>query len=297
MRVAGISRQAYSQSKLAKKQEEQSFEFYQNLIHEMRAIHPGMGLRTMYEITRPEGIGRDAFIALGHSLDLQIVTHKSPIRTTYSTKSNRYPNLLGERRFTDVNQVWSSDITYFQIHNTTYYLVFILDIYSRRIVGWSAEKHMRAESNLAALTMAFATRNHLHFGDKLIHHSDRGGQYVSHIYTNALEKQGVLISMCREVYENAHIERVNGTIKNQYLEYWKSQISDLKALKKCLHKAVNAYNTKRPHKALNGLSPIQFEQQLLNIPMVQRKIMTIFTISNPNKNVTHHNSLQLKFSF
>ena len=105
--------------------------------------------------------------------------------------------------------------------------------------------------------MAFATRNPLHFGDKLIHPSDRGGQYVSHIYTNALEKQGVLISMCREVYENAYIERVNGTIKNQYLEYCKSQLSDLNALKKCLHKAVNAYNTKRPPKALNGLSPIQ----------------------------------------
>ena len=156
---------------------------------------------------------------------------------------------------------------------------------------------MRAESNLTALMMAFATRNHLHFDNKLIHHSDRGGQYIRHTYTNALEKQGVLISMCREVYENAHIERVNGTIKNQYLEYWKGQITDVKALKKCLDKAVNAYNSQRPHKSLSGLSPIQFEHQLLNVPTADRKIMTIFTISNPTKNVTNHNPLQLKLSF
>jgi hypothetical protein len=81
------------------------------------------------------------------------------------------------------------------------------------------------------------------------------------------------------------------------LEYWKSQISDLNALKKYLFQAVNAYNSKRPHQSLNGLSPIQFEQQLLNTPMAQRKIMTGFTRSNPTKNVTQPSALQLKFSF
>ena len=90
-----------------------------------------------------------------------------------------------------------------------------MDVYSRRIVGYSVADHMRAEQNIRALQMALDLRGVKDYDQKLIHHSDKGSQYISDDYTELLNDFGIEISMCNIVYENAHIERVNGIIKNQ----------------------------------------------------------------------------------
>ena len=129
-----------------------------------------MGLRKIYNQFQPEGIGRDAFIALGLEEGFRLRALTKPTWATYSIKSNRYSNLLVNRKFTDVNQVWSSGITYFNFGNRFYYIVLVMDVYSRRIIEYSIADNRRAENNIKALKMALQLReidNYLH---QLIHH-------------------------------------------------------------------------------------------------------------------------------
>ena len=286
----GVSKQGHHQALQRENAWQSKTVFYLALMYEIREVHPAMGLRTMYEMSQPEGIGRDAFILLGLQAGFRLQYVPNPIRTTYSLPSRRYPNLLGGREFTDVNQLWTSDITYFFFNGRYYYIVLIMDVYSRRLVGWSVADNMRAENNVAALRMALRLRGVNNYHQKLVHHSDRGAQYTSDAYTELLKEYGIEISMCQEVYENAHIERLNGTIKNQYLKHY--TIPNVKDLAFFLNKAVNAYNKEKPHQALDGQSPIQFEHNLKELKLEERIPLKVFTISKQfGENV---NQMQLK---
>lgn len=254
---------------------------YVGFMVSVREIHPGMGLRKMYEQFSPEGIGRDAFISLGlrEGYRLKSLLDK-PHRTTFSVKSNRFTNLLSGKWFTDVNQVWVSDIFYFPLNNRHYYVVLIMDIYSRKIVGYSVADNMRAENNINALQMALTLRGIKNYKNKLIHHSDRGSQYVCDDYTNLLEDYGIGISMCKDVLENAHSERANGTIKNEYLNRW--VIRTFEDLKIKMKQAVNNYND-RLHWSIKK-TPSQYEITLKEIPIEKRVKMEIFTIKQTREN-------------
>ena len=275
--LCNLSKQAHQQAmgRLVRQQEKE--EVYVGLMMETRDIHPGMGLRTIYEMLLPEGIGRDAFVALGLREGFRLKTLEKYVRTTYSVKSNRFRNLLGGKQFTDVNQVWSSDITYLYCLGRFYYIVMIMDIYSRRIIGYSIADNMRAENALDALKMALSLRGITNYRDGLIHHSDRGSQYVSDIYTDTLNDRGILISMCNEVYENTHIERLNDTIKNQYLN--RRNIVNEQQLKQEVNKTMETYNTKRPHHSLGRMSPVGFEAYLKTVQIKDRIKMEIYTSS------------------
>jgi putative transposase len=273
----GVSKQGHHQSLQRERAWQDKAVFYIALMHEIREVHPAMGLRTMYDMSQPEGIGRDGFILLGLQAGFRVQIAHNPTRTTFSIPSRRYPNLLEGREFTDVNQLWTSDITYFYFQGKYYYIVLIMDVYSRRIIGWSVADNMRAENNVAALRMALILRGVKNYHQTLIHHSDRGAQYTSDAYTELLTEYGILISMCQEVYENAHIERANGTIKNQYLKHY--SIPNEKALLHYLNKAIEAYNVQKPHQALDGISPIQFENNLKELKIEDRIPLKVFTIS------------------
>jgi len=259
-------------------------------MEQIREIHPGMGLRTMYEMLEPEGIGRDAFIALGLQEGFRLQAMEKQTRTTFSIKSNRYTNLLIGKKFTDVNQLWSSDITYLFVLGKFYYLVMIMDVYSRRIIGYSIADNMRAENNFQALKMALTVRGITHYQKRLIHHSDKGSQYISDIYTDTLNDYGIDISMCDEVYENTHIERVNETIKNQYLN--RMEIKNEKELKQKVERVIRTYNEQRPHQSLSLMTPVRYEEFLKTIPKEKRKQMEIFTVKKEN-NQPDPNQLKL----
>lgn len=249
-----------------------------------------MGLRTMYDMLQPEGIGRDGFVALGLEEGFRLKNVEKQTRTTYSVKSNRYSNLLGEVEFTDINQVWSSDITYFFCLGKFFYIVFIMDIYSRRIVGYSIADNMRAENNITALRMALKLRGINDYNKALIHHSDKGTQYASDDYTALLEAYGIQISMCNEVYENTHIERVNDTIKNQYLK--RMEINNRKEMEKKLAEVIVSYNETRPHQSLQKMSPVEYEKQLAEVSKENRRKMKIYTIKL-DKNKPENTQLNL----
>jgi putative transposase len=262
------------------------------LMEQTREIHPGMGLRMMYEMLKPEDIGRDAFIALGLSEGFRLKSVEKKVRTTYSIKSNRYKNLLVGKWFTDINQVWSSDITYLYCLDRFYYIVMIMDVYSRRIIGYSIADNMRAENNFAALKMALMLRDITNYHKTLIHHSDKGSQYASDLYTQTLDNYGIEISMCEDVLENSHIERVNETIKDQYLNRW--QINSEKELTQKVKQAMDTYNNLRPHQSLNKMTPVEYENLLLKVPIQQRHKMDIYTCM---KNIEMKDPNQLTLSF
>jgi putative transposase len=287
----GISRQAHHQAMIRQLGQLEKESIYVRLMEQTREIHPGMGLRTMYDMLEPQGIGRDNFIALGLKEGFRLKAVEKFIRTTYSVKSNRYRNLLVGKWFTGVNQLWSSDITYFFCLDRFYYLVMIMDVYSRRIIGYSLADNMRAENNLNALGMALNLRGENHYHNRLIHHSDKGSQYVSDIYTDMLFNYGIQISMCDDVYENTHIERVNDTIKNQYLN--RMHIATEQELKQKVDWVIEIYNTKRPHQSLLGLTPVDYEAYLETIPYEKRLKMEIYTFNKlENQNIN-----QIRISF
>ena len=269
--LCGISRQAHFQALKRHLQEQQKAGLYVRLMEQVREIHPGMGLRTMYDMLQPEGIGRDAFVALGLQEGFRLKSIEKQTRTTYSTKSRRYGNLLGDAEFNGINQLWSSDITYLYCMEKFFYIVLIMDVYSRRITGYSIADNMRAENNVAALKMALALRGIDNYHQSLIHHSDKGTQYASDAYTEMLGRYEIRISMCNEVYENTHIERVNDTIKNQYLN--RMQINNERQLKAALNQTIKSYNETRPHQSIQKMSPIQYENHLTQIPVEKRKKM------------------------
>lgn len=286
--LAGITRQGHLQLVRHLEEEMAKEPFYLGLIVEIREMHPGMGLRTIYEQFKPEGIGRDSFIALGLRNGFRLRAPQNPQITTRIIKNRRYPNLLEGKRFTGVNQLWTSDIFYFSLQGRHYYGVLIMDVYSRRIVGWSMAANMRAENNVRALEVALALRGIPNYSNKLIHHSDRGSQYVSDEYTELLKSKGILISMCKEVLENAHIERANGTIKNDYLYRWNIQ-TELKLFKQ-MDIAVNNYNNRR-HRSL-GMTPIQFETYVNELLDEKKPELEIFIYKQ-----SVENPLQLQMNF
>jgi len=287
----GLSRQAHHKAIHRQLNQLEKESLYVRMMEQTREIHPGMGLRTMYDMLDPEGIGRDAFIALGLKEGFRLKTVEKFTRTTYSIRSNRYRNLLVGKWFTGVNQLWSSDITYFYCLGRFYYLVMIMDVYSRRILGYSLSDNMRAENNSKALIMALQLRGENHYHNRLIHHSDKGSQYVSDIYTEMLYDYGIQISMCDEVYENTHIERLNDTIKNQYLN--RMNFTSEQDLKRKVGRVIEIYNTQRPHQSLMGLTPVDYEAYLETIPATRRLKMEIYTVNKIEKQDFN----QIKISF
>lgn len=274
--LCGISRQAHHKALQRQLHEQQKAELYVRSMEQVREIHPGMGLRTIYEMLQPEGIGRDAFVALGLQEGFRLKSVEKQTRTTYSVKSRRYGNLLGDMEFDGINQVWSSDITYLYCLDQFFYIVLIMDVYSRRIIGYNIADNMRAENNLAALQMALELRGTENYRQSLIHHSDKGTQYASDAYTETLDRYEIRISMCNEVYENTHIERVNDTIKNQYLN--RMEISSKRQLETKVNETIKAYNESRPHQSLNRMSPAEYENYLLRTPKDKRSKMKVYTI-------------------
>lgn len=282
----GISKQGHYDD-LRRERRRQTLQLsYLGMIVQCRELHPGMGLRTMYTQLKPEGIGRDAFIALGLAEGFRLRVLPNGNRTTYAAKHCRYGNLLTGRRFTGINQLWVSDLFYFTRFEKHLYVVLIMDAYSRRIVGYSAADNMRSENFLVALQRALTLRGVDDYNGQLIHHSDRGTQYVSNAYTSTLDDYGIQISMCQNVLENAHAERVNGTIKNDYLARY--DMNGPHQFSRFVDQAISSYDN-RFHQSLK-CSPSEYEIELESVKQEDRIPMEIFTI---NKSQISDNSDQL----
>lgn len=233
---------------------------------DLRKSHPGCGVEKMYDILKPNFMGRDRFVELFMDLGYRLKRHKNYRKTTISSNVY-YPNLIKGLIINQPSQIWQSDITYLKVDNRFYYAVFIIDVYTRKIVGYNVSDNMRATANLNALNMALKKHK-----APLIHHSDRGSQYTYKAYTELLIQNGSKISMSLTAQDNSYIERFNRTIKEEYLKYWNP--NSFRKLKFFIKKAVHNYNNKRTHKSLNNFCPAKYE--LLYKGNKQSPTLTIF---------------------
>ncbi|MFN2440076.1 MAG: IS3 family transposase [Chitinophagaceae bacterium] len=257
-RYIGYSKQAFHQKMARKLKEQEQSLLLLPIIAEMRREHPGVAARQLYLILKPENTGRDKFESFCFEHGFKLERPKAYRRTTDSTGVIRFPNLIAGIEFRGINQVWSSDITYYQIGEVFYYLTFIIDLFSRKIVGYSVSKRLLTEqTTIPALQMALNERSP---APGLILHSDGGGQYYCKAFLKLTEDYKIKNSMCDMVYENSHAERLNGTIKNQYLKGYNPQ--SYAVLIEMTKRSVTNYNSVRPHQSLKKIPPAAFETLL-----------------------------------
>jgi len=234
------------------------------LINEIRVDHPRMSARDIYLKLQPGCMGRDQFERFCMDSGYRIKRLRNFRVTTNSLGVTRFPNMIKDLEVTRVNQVFVSDITYFDIGPDTYYLTFIMDLYNREVVGCSASDNLRTESTtLPALHRVIRERGRANLKGAIMH-SDGGGQYYCKEFKELTKSLEMINSMTEEkVYENSHAERLNGIIKNNYLyPYGPTNMTSLKLL---LDKAVFMYNTGKPHKALGKLTPSNFRTTIDNV--------------------------------
>ena len=169
------------------------------------------------------------------------------------------PNILA-RDFgaTAPNQKWLADLTYVPTAEGWLYLALILDLFSRKFVGWAMSDSMAQDLTLEALHMALGWRDP---PDGLVHHSDRGSQYAAHDYRNVLAAHGITVSMSRkgDCWDNAPMESANGTLKVECVHgaEFKTRAEAAQAIIEYL----GYYNTERIHSSLGYLTPSEFERR------------------------------------
>lgn len=219
-----------------------------------------MGGRKLYQLLEPFMLehqikmGRDALFDLLAANSLLVRRRKRRMQTTNSHHwLRKYPNLIRDFTPYHSNALWVSDITYWKTETGFLYISLITDAYSHKIVGYNVAESMEAIESIKALEMAL---NNLKPSDpRPIHHSDRGMQYCSGGYVKLLQDYGLKISMTEngDPLENAVAERVNGIIKDEYLDYY--DVNNLKDAKELLAGVIQFYNEERPHMSIGNKNP------------------------------------------
>lgn len=257
-RLLGHTRQAYYKGRNKGERAALSGELIVQEVLELRARQRYLGGRKLFhclegffEEHRIE-IGRDAFFDLLREYSLLVRKRRTrkPVTTISYWRGKRYPNLARDLEPTRANHLWVSDITYIGTKSGFCYLSLVTDAYSRKIVGYHLSESLKAKGCVRALRMALDDNPDR---EGLVHHSDRGIQYYSAVYMHVLGPD-ILISMTEksDPLENAIAERVNGILKQEYLETKYNNISEAK---RAVEEAVDLYNNKRPHSSIDMLTP------------------------------------------
>lgn len=270
----GISRQSFYQYEQRQHTIREISKLVIDYAKARRVLHPKAGARTIYyNMSKDETckvwfklVGRDKVESIllnnGYRIKPCVAFYRTTRRGPYT-----FPNKIIEFTPSSINQVWVSDITYYIVVENGrikhFYLTFVMDLFSRKILGFAVSDRLFTEdTTLAALQMALNNRkvkrkNQL---NRLILHSDGGSQYIDKGFLAKLAFFGITSSMGKQAYENPNAERLNGIIKNDYLIPW--DVVSLSQLKLSTPKAVKLYNEDRIHSALNKLTPCQFENSL-----------------------------------
>lgn len=222
---------------------------YRRVTHELRRQGIKVNHKKVLEIMKKQGltVKRKTF---------KICTTDS--NHNYPVQQNRIKSI----KVTKINQVWAGDITYVRFGNgQTAYLASILDLFSRKALGWQLSRNIDTQLCLDAFRMAVADRKGCDLTG-LIHHSDQGSQYAANEYAAEVESYGMLMSMSRRgnPYDNAFVESFNKTVK--YEEVYMDEYASFEdAYNNIKHFIEEVYNKKRLHSAIGYVPPAEFEQQ------------------------------------
>ena len=271
----GKSKQAFYQHKRKSFSDVEIEREVLSIVATYRSEMPVIGGLKLYWLTRSVlgdtlGMGRDKFLQLLHRHKL-IIPPRKPRHTTNSDHVYfKYPNLVKELVITYVNQLWVSDITYIYTTEDKFcYLHLVTDAFSRMIIGYVLSPSLEAKYTMEALQQAITWAG----GGNLcgtIHHSDRGVQYCCDDYTLLLKAHHIRISMTEDSNptDNGLAERVNGIIKNEFLEPLPTP-RNLQEAWPLVDHAVRTYNTLRPHINLNMRTPAQVYEENNNFQKLE----------------------------
>lgn len=240
------------------------------LVDDYRLEHPGGGLVKIYEFLRyvicsaeVDSVSRDRFVRgmIDRGRRLKLLPPKPK---TTQPGSYRFDNQTRDMLVTGPNQLWVSDTTYFAMNSGEWhYITFVLDVYSRVILGYAASDTLAADANVAALNMAIKYRGVAclqRASMNLVFHTDGGKQFMAKDFIESLARVHASSSMGFVAQENAFAERVNGIIKGEFLSHWSDARRSISQLNKRLSNAVKNYNTIRLHNGLPGrMCPTVFE--------------------------------------
>ena len=223
------------------------------------------GVRKVWRQMKREGfdIARCTVARLMKSMGLQGVIRGKPVKTTISDKAAPCPLDKVNRQFQAPapNRLWVSDFTYVSTWRGFVYVAFVIDAYARRIVGWRVSRTAHASFVLDALEQALHDRRPIH-GGGLVHHSDRGVQYVSIKYTERLAEAGIepSVGSVGDSYDNALAETINGLYKTEVIHRrgpWRS----FEAVEFATLEWVDWFNNRRLLEPIGNIPPAEAEER------------------------------------
>lgn len=257
----GYSRQAYYKS--IRKNREDIIEDSVILLHvaQIRKLMPLLGTKKLQYMLSDMGISvsRDRLFRILRENNLLVKRRKHYSVTTNSKHwMKKYPSLIQGFNFSNPNTLWVSDITYVPIENSYAYLSLVTDACSRKIVGYKLFQTLEAAGTVEALRMAIDGNQEDIYG--LIHHFDRGIQYCCKEYVGLLKSNNIRISMTEngDPYENALAERVNGILKDEWIN--QEKFYTFEQAKERIDQIISIYNNLRPHLSCKMRTPQHVHQ-------------------------------------
>jgi putative transposase len=285
--LTGVSRASYYRHwhQVAPRREETAL---RDVLQRLAVSHRHYGYRRLNALLRREGWAVNHKRVLRLMRTDNLLCLRRPTFVPATTDSHHdwrvVPNLARGMQVTGLDQLWVADITYLRLLEEFAFLAVVLDAFSRRVIGWAVESHLRAGLAVAALEMALAAR-HPRPG-QLIHHSDRGVQYACAEYSALLAAHAIQPSMSRigSPYDNAKAESFMSTLKREEVDG--RAYRDAEEARRSIGTFIEeVYNRQRLHSALSYLAPADFEATVIARPERhavsdgQRETVTSFRVS------------------
>jgi len=257
----GLTRQGAHQGYRRWQARQQTSSQVLEMAREIRQRHPGMGCRDLYWVMADQvRYGRDwcEQLLFDHGFGLK---RASPSFT--QSRPEAGANLIEGMPIEQANKVWQTDITYYWVNSRWFYLSFVEDVATRQIRASQVADTLEAEPQVQCMSKARASVTSAQSMEGLIVHTDPGAQYVSIVFEEYLQDNDMRHSYSGHAWENAYCERINRTIKRNYLDH--RPIHTKEDLVREVKRAVKAYNSEKPHHGLpDHLSPDQFSKALEN---------------------------------
>jgi len=278
--LAGVSRASYYRHwrRVAPRREQTEL---RDVLQRLALAHRHYGYRRLNVLLRREGwaVNHKRVLRLMRTDNLLCLRRRAfvPVTTDSRHDWRVVPNLARGMQVSGLDQLWVADITYLRLLEEFAFLAVVIDAFSRRVVGWAVEVHLRAALAVAALQMALVTRRPQR--GQLIHHSDRGVQYACAEYSALLAAHGIQPSMSRigSPYDNAKAESFMSTLKREEVD-GRAYRTAQEARRSIGSFIEEVYNQQRLHSALSYLAPADFEATVAPMMVPRRNELAVHRV-------------------